>query len=245
MISSKVDMLVPLIQETSKSNNKYLSCVFYALFTIKQMERVAFYIDGFNLYFGIKTQVRQKGWTGCLWLDICALSDKLLKSDQERVLCKYFTARINGTNSRTQRRQRKQNAYIEALETILGLEIFYGRYLSKTHRCNACGDTYIKNEEKMTDVSIATEMVKDAYEDNFDTAILISADSDLVPPTIAVQALGKKVIAIFPPQRRSQQLKDIADVSYTLGRGKIYNSQLPAALTNSNGVIITKPTSWT
>lgn len=40
-------------------------------------------------------------------------------------------------------------------------------------------------EEKMTDVNIAVELLGDAQDDAFDTAIIISGDSDLTPPVRA------------------------------------------------------------
>ncbi len=43
--------------------------------------------------------------------------------------------------------------------------------------------------ETMTDVNIAVELMQDAFHNNFDTAILVSADSDLVGPVVAVQKL--------------------------------------------------------
>ena len=39
------------------------------------MNRVISYIDGFNLYFGLK----DKGWKRYYWLDLAALSGALLK----------------------------------------------------------------------------------------------------------------------------------------------------------------------
>ena len=42
----------------------------------------------------------------------------------------------------------------------------------------------------MTDVNIATAMLTDAYRDRFDTALLVSADSDLVPPVRAARMRG-------------------------------------------------------
>ena len=44
----------------------------------------------------------------------------------------------------------------------------------------------------MTDVNIATQMIIDAYQDKYDTAMLISGDSDLVPPIKAINENFKK-----------------------------------------------------
>jgi len=55
------------------------------------MQRVISYVDGFNLYYGLKSQ----RWQRYLWLDVQALSRKLLKPDQTLVRTKYFTARVS------------------------------------------------------------------------------------------------------------------------------------------------------
>jgi hypothetical protein len=41
-------------------------------------ERIICYIDGFNLYFGL----REKGWKKYYWLDLKRLTEKLLKPRQ-------------------------------------------------------------------------------------------------------------------------------------------------------------------
>jgi hypothetical protein len=52
-------------------------------------ERVAAYIDGFNLYFGIREEGRRY-----LWLDLECLVQSLLKPHQQLVAVRYFTARV-------------------------------------------------------------------------------------------------------------------------------------------------------
>jgi hypothetical protein len=52
--------------------------------------RVIVYIDGFNLYFGLKS----KGWTRFLWLNLQNVAERLLKPYQTLVYTKYFTARV-------------------------------------------------------------------------------------------------------------------------------------------------------
>jgi len=96
----------------------------------------------------------------------------------------------------------------------------------------------------MTDVNIAVEMVKDAYNDVYDTAILISADSDLVPPIQTIKALGKQVVCAFPPRNNSTQLRRTANGYFTIGRAKLYQSRLPNSITLASGHILTPPTSW-
>ena len=115
------------------------------------MERIIVYIDGFNLYFGLRT----KGWMRYYWLNLGKLSHNLLKSDQKLLSTKYFTSRISGPADKVKR----QGIFIEALETLKNFHIFYGHYLTNTIECRKCGDIFPKPNEKMTDVNIAVEMV--------------------------------------------------------------------------------------
>jgi len=45
--------------------------------------RVTVYIDGFNLYFGLRDQYGRK----YLWLDLQALAESLLRAGQSRSKC--------------------------------------------------------------------------------------------------------------------------------------------------------------
>ena len=98
----------------------------------------------------------------------------------------------------------------------------------------------------MTDVNIAVELLADAYEDVFDTAIVISADGDLSRPIAMVQERfpGKRVVVAFPPDRRSHRLRTVATSWVAIGPGTLGNSQLPESVTRQDGYALTRPTSW-
>ena len=55
-------------------------------------------------------------------------------------------------------------------------------------------------------------MLTDAFQNAFDTALLVSADSDLVGPVRTIQTLfpAKRVVVVFPPARRSAALQKTA-----------------------------------
>ncbi len=202
------------------------------------MERVITYIDGFNLYFGLK----DKGWKRYYWLDLQKLGDKILKSDQTLVLTKYFTSRVSSPTGKVKR----QGTFIEALETLDKFEIFYGKYQANPYICSKCKQiTQIQNE-KMTDVNIAVEMLSDAYQNKFDTAILISADSDLKAPIQKVLDLfpDKRTLVAFPPSRFSFELSKIASASFTLGRKKISESVFNNEVIKRDGFKLIKPAEW-
>lgn len=54
-------------------------------------ERVVVYIDGFNLYFGI----REAGFDKCRWLNLKILVENLLQPHQKLIHIKYFTSRVS------------------------------------------------------------------------------------------------------------------------------------------------------
>mgnify|MGYP001232338937 CR=1 FL=1 len=205
------------------------------------MSRVITYIDGFNLYFGLKS----KGWRRFYWLDIHALSQQLLKTGQTLVAVKYFTSRVSAT-PKDPDKDRRQSAYLDALSTLPLTSCYFGHYLKKSVRCHSCGAIWDKHEEKMTDVNIAVEMLTDAYCDRFDTALLISADSDLWAPVDRIKTLfpARRIVAVFPPERTSERLRSTVHASFTLGRGIIAKSQLPDPVVKPDGFAIAKPTHW-
>ena len=205
---------------------------------VKLPQRVIAYVDGFNLYYGLKS----KGWRRYYWLDLPALCSNLLQDNQQLLLTKYFTARVSSPADT----RKRQSDYLEALQTRQNLEIFFGQYLPKTQHCRACGTNNFSAEEKMTDVNIAVQILCDAFQNRFDTALILSADSDLVPPIQAVKTLfpNKRVLVGFPPHRSSKELMNIASAYFTLGRAKIAQSQLPDSISKTDGVLLSRPNSW-
>lgn len=199
--------------------------------------KVITYIDGFNLYHGIC----DKGWRRYLWLDVYALSNNLLQFNQELVKVKYFTADITHNPPK----QVRQSTYLDALSTLNFVEIIKGRFLEVPFECHLCNKNGFVHKEKMTDVNIAIEMLLDAQRDKFDTAILISADTDLVPIVkYVVQTLEKRVTIAFPPERWSDHLKDIAQRHYHIGRDKFAKSQLPIKVKVSRDHFLERPPEW-
>lgn len=109
------------------------------------MVRVAVYVDGFNLYFGLRSKYDRK----YLWLDLQALAVSLLRRGQTLEEVRYFTARVRNDPGGQQR----QSDYLDALGTHSPLvTIQNGRFQEKDRRCRGCGTTWTVFEEKETDV---------------------------------------------------------------------------------------------
>jgi uncharacterized LabA/DUF88 family protein len=212
--------------------------------------RVFSYIDGFNLYFGL----RESGLRRHLWLDLQELSAALLKTDQTLVRTKYFTSRISGPSRgdsahRAQEmmsRKKRQNIYLEALSTLTEFETHLGHFLSKPMKCYSCKYEWRGFEEKMTDVNIATEMLTDAMTDGYDTALLISADSDLISPVRAIRRIYplKRIIVALPPGRFSKDLVNAANGYVYIEDHTLANCQLCDPVKKPGGFLLRKPKEW-
>lgn len=98
----------------------------------------------------------------------------------------------------------------------------------------------------MTDVNIATQMMVDAYKDKYDVAILISGDSDLVPPIKAVHENfpSKRVTVFFPPKRYNNSVAAVAKGSLIIGRKKLLDSQFDPQVRKKGGFVLKRPTEW-
>jgi uncharacterized LabA/DUF88 family protein len=69
-------------------------------------------------------------------------------------------------------------------------------------------------EEKGVDIDLAVDMLTGAFEDRYDTAILVSSDGDFKPVVQAVQRRGKRVeYVFFPNAQRSNALAGTCNVS--------------------------------
>ena len=180
----------------------------------KVRTRAIVYVDRFNLYNGSIKGTPNK------WLNLQRYFD-LLRPHDAVVQIRYFTALMSGDPGIRQR------IYLSALETLDRLNIIVGRYKRKSLACHVPGCSFTGNrrfstwEEKRTDVSIAIQMLDDAYQDECDTLIVVSGDSDLVPAIHAVKLRfpEKKVVVYIPARNESRgaavEMRGAADKSAT------------------------------
>ena len=170
------------------------------------MSKVTVYVDGFNFYYGLRTQKRiDSKWQKSYWIDLIKLFEQFLGEGQTLEKVIYFTASpLNRDKSA------RQSAFLNANRLINGdrFEVVRGKYLEKTIKCPNCHYTIIRPEEKKTDVNISIRMIADCVQDKTDTIILVSGDSDLVPPIEFIQNNypQKKTRVYFPPSISSANL---------------------------------------
>lgn len=203
----------------------------------QKKERVIAYIDGFNLYFGM----REAGFDNCRWLNVKKLVESLLQPNQVLVDVKYFTSRVSNSPDK----QKRQSTYLDALES-LKIKIYYGNYQDGATECNRCGHIWRTAKEKMTDVNIATKIIADAFRDEYDMAMLISGDSDLTPPIKEVHDLfnNKRVFVAFPPKRHNSSMGLVAKGSIMIGRKKLVDAQFDEEVISKTGYKLKIPNEW-
>ncbi len=210
--------------------------------------KVITYIDGFNLYFGIRSEAIKRGslaapdpaWYRYMWLDLHAMCTNMLTDRQELTAIKYFTAPITGSKGK----QERQNAFLDALRTLPKLQIIFGRFEPNRDECDKCGHPGYHPQEKKTDVNIATALICDALSDSYDTAILVTGDSDLVPAVESVFRLrpGKRIVPAFPPNRYSKELVDLTKIQpIKIWEPLLRKSRLPDVINRDGLPDVTRP----
>ena len=176
------------------------------------------------------------------WLDLKGMCESLTKKHQQLDLVRYFTTRVKNNPGASQR----QGTFIDALEARGGIKIDYGHFLSKKTKCHSCGNEWTSSEEKKTDVNIAIRLLEDAHDGRFDTAIVVSGDSDLAPAiqSILSRTPKKRVVVAFPPKRHSSELQRVASGHFKIPRKSILSNHLPAVVTTPSGRPLKAPEGW-
>jgi uncharacterized LabA/DUF88 family protein len=102
----------------------------------------------------------------------------------------------------------------------------------------------IKTEEKGSDVNIATHLLVDGFRDDYDLAVIVSNDSDLLEPIKFVsRELGKSVGILNPHKHPSIELSHNALFVKHIRKWVLANSLFPDVLTDRQGTF-SKPAGW-
>lgn len=199
------------------------------------VERVACFIDGFNLYHAIA----RLGQPHFKWLDLPRLMRRYLRAGSQRMeAIHYFSAYADWLpNARS-----RHGAYVAAL-VARGVIPVMGKFKAKDRWCPHCRRSSTGHEEKETDVNIAIHLLDGAHRDTFDHALLVSRDSDLVP---AMRMLRKR----FPRKGLTLVAPPLAGhstemISWATGKTKIRKehveaSLLPAEVRGPTGSIVAR-----
>ena len=211
------------------------------------MNRIIYFIDGFNLYHSVLRLKRDTGYSA-KWLDIaslCASYIYLFGKDARLESIYYFSAIPYYLSSKDPDKTQRQKDYIACLEST-GIRVELGRFKEKDVFCDRCQSMILKHEEKETDVAIAVKLLEIFFVDACDTAVIMSGDTDLAPAVRTSRVLfpKKKIIFAFPFARKNKELSALAPGSFAIGKKQYATYQFPNVVTLKNGKQIQKPASW-
>ncbi|MEO7862211.1 MAG: NYN domain-containing protein [Nitrospirales bacterium] len=206
------------------------------------MPKTNIYIDGFNLYYGKLKRTPYK------WLDVAKLCQAMLPQDTIQSI-KFFTAHVSA-RPHDRHLPVRQQIYFRALKTIPNLTIVYGHFLTHSVSMILTDSNPIKRvwvdktEEKGSDVNLTSHLLHDGFKGLFDTAVIISNDSDLAEPVkIVRQALNLQVGILNPHETHSKTLQQYASFVKRIRQSHLIASQFPNPMTDQKGVFH-KPQGW-
>lgn len=191
-----------------------------------KLERVFVFIDGSNLYHGLKNYL---GNGKAIPIDIRKLSEILSGTGRRLVKILYYTAPVNQQDDKEG--YRRQQTFLSKLRQVSFLDLRLGRLVkrSKEFECKHCRQITSLDfrNEKGIDVFIASDLLVHAFDEQYDTAILVSEDGDFVPAVQEVQRLSKKVEnAYFKKSYLSQKCDRFIDLtSDVISKVKIKSGQ--------------------
>jgi uncharacterized LabA/DUF88 family protein len=187
-------------------------------------------------------------------VDLEALCSGYIRDGFELVAVKYFTAKVEERPDKPGQRER-QREYLRALRTLPKVQIIYGHFLTRTAtrlletppRGRRKGDIGLRSvwiqEEKGSDVNLATHLIADGFRARYDLAVLISNDGDLKMPVELVRSEFNPVGIINPHSNRRRSFalspRRLPEGSfyYHLKPTKLKRSQLPLELQGEDGTI--------
>ncbi|HEY8341746.1 MAG TPA: NYN domain-containing protein [Calditerricola sp.] len=163
------------------------------------MERVMIFIDGNNFYHTCRHYLQQNPK-----VDLEKLAHLLVNKRPGRHLMRTYFYTVD---------EPQQQGIITALKYKPRFLVVTGKLVKHPihgHTLDPTNPSTYFAEEKGTDVNLTTDMIVGAYMNSYDTAVLLSADSDYKRVIEEVRKTGK-IVEIALPEGQRSELKKYAD----------------------------------
>jgi uncharacterized LabA/DUF88 family protein len=169
----------------------------------KKKERVAIFIDGSNFYHSSKKlDVVDK-------INFQKLINELV-GNRELIKVFYYNSPLDiSVNPKIYWKQQK---FFDMLRKIPKVEVI----LCKQRKVNRDGKLIY--EVKGDDTHLVSDFVGEAYENIYDTAVIVSGDEDFISPIKRVRRLGKKIENAYFSSSSSFNLRNACDMSIHLNK---------------------------
>lgn len=155
------------------------------------LKRVAIFIDGSNLYHALLKNFGRADIDFFAFANFLAGTNSLAK-------VYYYNSPLNQKEKPEE--YRRQQKFFASLSKIPKFEINLGR-LEKRPKGQPV--------EKGVDVKLAVDMLRLAYSNAYEIAILVSGDADFVLAIKAAQDFGKETINVAFPKTKSFHLNQV------------------------------------
>lgn len=217
------------------------------------MKTINFIVDGFNLYHSAKRAAWELKIT-TKWLNIHGLCSSLIHVVSqvlgERTALKniyYFSALADHLEGSHPGITGRHKAFIRCVKDT-GIVVELSRFKPKEIKCpyRQCGRTFVKHEEKETDVAMALKLIEVLLTDECDAVVLMTGDTDLAPAVRTAQRLfpTKRILFAFPPYRKNRELATLAPGSFRFRTTQLAKYQFPDPYITQTGLVIRKPHNW-
>ena len=164
------------------------------------MDRIIIFIDGSNLYHILKNLY---GSSKTLFnFNFEKFIEEIVRG-KNLIRVYYYTAPLD--RKKDEETYIKQQKFFDKLRKIPNFELI----LCRMQKENINGK--IRYVVKEDDIHLAVDMVSLAYNNAYDTAILVSSDGDFIPAVKVIKKIGKKIENIGFPNKFSWHLKQKCD----------------------------------
>lgn len=168
-------------------------------------ERVAVYIDGSNFYGYLKD--KEINFPKGTKFDFKKFVDFLVSDKRELISKRYYTGVFRNFDG-----SKKSESLVSGQQKFF-TNIEKDGFIIKRGRIMPFGNVY---KEKGTDVKISVDLIVGAVDNLYDTAILVSSDTDLIPAIRYVKYKDKKVEYIGFAHAPSLGIQKYANLSRLL-----------------------------
>jgi len=171
------------------------------------MKRVVIFIDGNNFYYGLKKIYGEnKKLIDFDFEKFCAF----LAGKNELVNIFYYNAPLD--KEKNFEKYKSQQRFFEKIKRIPKFNLVLCKLLKL--KIKETGEYYYLIKED--DIHMAVDLVKGAFKNNYDEAILVSGDGDFVPAVLVAKEENKFVENIYFKKSASTNLKMNCDRSFEL-----------------------------
>lgn len=169
--------------------------------------KVAIFIDGNNFYFGLKRIYKDdRKLMNFNFEKFC----NFLADKRELIEIFYYNAPLD--RMKDLGKYKNQQKFFEKIKKIPKFNLILCKLLKR--RIKRTNQYYYVLKED--DIHMAGDLIKGAFKNIYDVALLVSGDGDFVPAVKIVQEEGKKVENIYFKKSASTNLRQNCDKSFML-----------------------------